>query len=164
MKLILLRHSLAVSKDAAACTFDAERQLDPQGRRHAAAAADFLRDRGLCPSRILSSPFRRSAETANALRDALGGEVEAVTSLAPGAGLDDLFNAIGADLQTPATVAAVLHEPDVGHMLTALLMPGDQPFPLSVYPGDVFALHIECRDGQSRAVPFAFYSPMREGN
>jgi hypothetical protein len=43
-------------------------------------------------------------------------------------------------------------------------MHNDQPFPLSVYPGDVFALHIECRDGLTRSVPFAFYSPMREGN
>lgn len=85
-ELILLRHAHANS--ALAGQDDAARELSATGREEAAAAATWLHAQGLRPDRILTSPARRTVETAQAVRkrfeDVPSEEVAAIYEATPG--------------------------------------------------------------------------------
>lgn len=85
-ELILLRHAHA--EPAAAGQADRMRPLSAAGRAEAAAAAGWLRARGLFPERALCSPARRARETAAIVTAALGGvavvEEAAIYEATPG--------------------------------------------------------------------------------
>lgn len=69
-ELILLRHAHA---DASASEQDdAARPLSEEGAREARLAAQWLREQGLAPDRIVVSPARRTRETADAVRREFG--------------------------------------------------------------------------------------------
>ena len=72
-ELILLRHAHA--EPAAAGQDDLARGLSDTGRAEAQAAGEWLREHGLRPDRVLSSPATRTRETLAALGDIGAGEV-----------------------------------------------------------------------------------------
>lgn len=69
-ELILLRHAHADT--VATGQSDAARALSEEGRKEAAAAAQWLKAQGLVPDRMLVSPARRTRETAEAVAAVLG--------------------------------------------------------------------------------------------
>lgn len=69
MRLILLRHGIAEDRGSSG---DAERGLTGEGRKKTADVCKALAGMDLRVDHILSSPLKRSTQTALLLRDALG--------------------------------------------------------------------------------------------
>lgn len=126
MRLLIVRHAEAASGEP-----DELRPLTAEGREHARALGERLRDEGFAADAVITSPLLRARETATAL--ALG-EPEVDPRLAPGATPDDLRSAASG---RGDTVVVVGHQPDCGH---AVLELGgvEVPFP----PAGTYELHL----------------------
>jgi phosphohistidine phosphatase len=118
MRLLIVRHA-----EAAPGGPDELRALTPTGREQAWALGRRLRDDGLLPDAIVSSPLLRARETAVALGL---GEPQVDKRLAPGASPDDLRDAATGrgDL-----VVVVGHQPDCGHAVAAFTGETEPSFP-----------------------------------
>jgi len=68
--LYVLRHAKSSWNDSDISDF--ERPLNDRGERAAPFMGELMKDRGLLPDTIISSPARRAAETAKLVREALG--------------------------------------------------------------------------------------------
>jgi phosphohistidine phosphatase len=132
--LLLLRHAKSAWPDGVA---DLERPLARRGERAAELVGRFLADHGLVPDRVLSSPARRAAETAERVLAALDGASGAGGAPAgpdqrAGRGgptsveLDrrlydgDALTAVLDGLAGSARLLAVGHEPDLVDVVRAL--------------------------------------------
>ena len=115
MRLLIVRHA-----EAAPGNPDELRPLTPGGRAQARALGDRLREQGLEPDAVVSSPLLRARETANALGL---GEPAVDERLAPGASPDDVRDAA---LGRGETVLVVGHQPDCGRA-AATLAGGPEP-------------------------------------
>ena len=69
-ELILLRHAHA--EPTAPDGIDLDRPLSPEGLAEAEAAGRWLKEQGLVPDRVLSSPARRTRETVEAVLGVIG--------------------------------------------------------------------------------------------
>lgn len=118
MRLVIVRHA-----EAGPGTPDELRTLTPAGREQARELGRRLREEGLQPDAVLSSPLLRARETAAAL--ALG-EPEADERLAPGATPDDIREAAR---DHGETVLVVGHQPDCGQAVAAFTDKPEPPFP-----------------------------------
>jgi phosphohistidine phosphatase len=74
--LYLLRHAKSSWDDASLSDF--ERPLNDRGRRTAPFMGGLMKDRGLEPELIVSSPARRAKDTAAAVKEAAGLAAEIV--------------------------------------------------------------------------------------
>jgi phosphohistidine phosphatase len=118
MRVVIVRHA-----EAAPGTPDELRPLTPEGRAQARQLGDRLRDEGIVPDAVVSSPLLRARETAAAL----GFDGTTVDDrLAPGAEPDDV-RAVAADHGD--TVVVVGHQPDCGRAVAALSGRGEPAFP-----------------------------------
>ena len=118
MRLLIVRHA-----EAAPGNPDELRPLTPGGRAQARALGDRLREQGLEPDAVVSSPLLRARETANALGL---GEPAVDERLAPGASPDDVRDAA---LGRGETVLVVGHQPDCGRAVAALTGGPEPAFP-----------------------------------
>jgi phosphohistidine phosphatase len=154
MKIMVMRHADALGKAAAAVEYDAERPLSDRGRVDAQRVGAALLALGCAPADLLSSPLIRSQETAAIVAEAVGGDPQAViplSVLSPGSGPDELLRAVSTHGDAEHDwVLAVMHEPDVSHILGVTLF-GGRECPLPVYPGDLFALDLQSAGGHTRA-------------
>jgi phosphohistidine phosphatase len=115
MRLLIVRHA-----EAAAGNPDELRPLTSEGREHARALGDQLREEGFVADAVVASPLLRARETA----EALGlGEPEVDERLAPGATPFDLRDAA---MGRGETVVVVGHQPDCSKAVAALTG-GDEP-------------------------------------
>lgn len=138
MDLILWRHAdaemLQPGQD------DLDRALTPKGERQARRMAGWLNKRLAESTRILVTPARRSQQTA----ETLNRNVTVVSSIAPGATVDDLLVAAG----WPGGSGAVLivgHQPTLG-MTAARLLAGAE-LPWAMKKAAVWWLRRRERDG-----------------
>jgi phosphohistidine phosphatase len=123
MRLILVRHGIAVDRDDAGCPADdAERWLTDAGREKARRAARGLRRLDPRPGVLLSSPYLRAVETAELFARALDVPCEAIRRTAallpgaePGAFLGELAG-LEAD-----EVLAFGHAPNLDRIVAAAL-------------------------------------------
>lgn len=115
MQLLIVRHA-----EAAPGSPDELRPLTPNGREQARALGESLREQGVQPDAVLSSPLLRARETAAALGL---GETEVDERLAPGATPDDIREAAS---ERGALVLVVGHQPDCGRA-AAVLSDGPEP-------------------------------------
>lgn len=115
MRVVIVRHA-----EAAPGSPDELRPLTPAGREQARRLGDALREQGLQPDAVVSSPLLRARETAAAL--ALG-EPEIDERLAPGATPEDVRAAAE---EHGDDVVVVGHQPDCGRAVAAL-RGGDEP-------------------------------------
>jgi phosphohistidine phosphatase len=147
MKLLLIRHALAVDREEFARTGadDGERPLTGKGRRRMQAIA-----RGLGgfldspePRAILTSPLVRAVQTAAIVQRELGGpEPEESDALAPDAGPAALLAALRAlDPDAGALVVAVGHEPHLSTAASWFLTGRDRPL-LDVKKGSALLLDL----------------------
>jgi phosphohistidine phosphatase len=139
VKLYLVRHAEAIERSATMP--DAARYLTPKGRVAFRKIARRVREAGIAPDVIFTSPLLRSVQTAEILAERLKheGPVVVVKELSPG--FDDrALRSLLADAGNPAEAAFVGHEPDLGDLAATLLsLRGD--FPLR--KGAVLALEVE---------------------
>lgn len=108
-RLIVMRHARAGELPGGP---DAKRALSPRGLRDAAAAGDWLRDRGLIPDLVLCSTARRARQTWRQV--AAGIETPVTVREDPRlyqAGADELLDIIRAAPPGAATLMYVGHNP-----------------------------------------------------
>jgi phosphohistidine phosphatase len=115
MRLLIVRHAQAAAGDP-----DELRPLTSEGREQARELGLRLREQGLAPDAVVSSPLLRARETAAAL--ALG-DAEVDERLAPGATPGDIRDAATG---RGDTVVVVGHQPDCGRA-AAELSGGPEP-------------------------------------
>jgi phosphohistidine phosphatase len=118
MRLYIVRHA-----EAAPGSPDELRALTPHGHEQAHELGRRLRDEGVRPDAILTSPLLRARETG---RDLGLGESEPDERLAPGATVDDVRAAVEGRGET---VVVVGHQPDCGHAVAALTGGPEPAFP-----------------------------------
>jgi phosphohistidine phosphatase SixA len=110
MRLFLVRHAEAASGEP-----DDLRPLTSAGRDVARQVGTRLAAEQ--PDAVLSSPLLRARETAAAIAEAAGLEVEADDRLAPGATADDVRSVTAGRGET---VVAVGHQPDCSEIVFEL--------------------------------------------
>jgi phosphohistidine phosphatase len=122
MRLILVRHAEAVSREADGVRSDFDRPLTDHGRAQALTLATTLKARGVGPELILTSPLVRAVQTGEPLVETLTPGKEAVVTdwlaqdgLRPKK-LSRFVVAQGAD-----PVILVGHEPDLSEYAAWLL-------------------------------------------
>jgi phosphohistidine phosphatase len=118
MRLLIVRHAEAAPGDP-----DELRTLTDGGREQARELGKRLRNEGVRPDAVLSSPLLRARETASAL--ALG-EPEVDERLAPGASAQDIRDAAAG---RGATVVVVGHQPDCSQAVAAFTGGPEPRFP-----------------------------------
>lgn len=121
MRLYLVRHAEAAPGEP-----DELRALTPEGRRQARELAERLRDDGVEPDAIITSPLLRARETGEALAEATGVGAQSDERLAPGATEEDVRAAIAGRGET---VVVVGHQPDCGRIVAALTGGEEPRFP-----------------------------------
>ena len=110
MRVIVVRHAKAAPGEP-----DDARPLTGQGREAARLLGDLLAERE--PEAVVSSPFLRARETAEAIAAAAGLVAAVDEHLAPGADADDLRAAVAGRGETVVTVG---HEPDCSEIVLEL--------------------------------------------
>jgi phosphohistidine phosphatase len=118
MRLLIVRHAEAASGEP-----DELRPLTAEGREHARAVGERLRDAGFTADAVVSSPLLRARETAEAL--ALG-VPDVDDRLAPGATPFDMRDVAAGRGET---VVIVGHQPDCGQAVAALSGSEEPEFP-----------------------------------
>jgi phosphohistidine phosphatase len=123
MKLWLLRHGEAEPQ----ARTDAMRELTRHGRKQVVRSAAHLLGRPL--TAILASPYVRTQQTAQLLRETLGGGIEIVTVpwLTPDGDLAQVLRYL--DAHSEQELVLVTHQPLVGE-LAGMLMHGHRQTPL----------------------------------
>jgi phosphohistidine phosphatase SixA len=161
MKIMVMRHSAALTRAEAKVAYDAQRPLSDDGRAQAIRLGKSLQALGCVPNPVVTSPFVRTQETASLMCRQFA---EAITPfpliiLAPGSSRDELLRAAVNYGNTALNwMLAVMHEPDVSYILSSLLMAG-KTYPIPIQEGDLFALDISIRRGNSTAELLFYLSP-----
>ncbi len=115
MQLYLVRHA-----EAAPGQPDELRPLTENGRDQARRLGERLRDEGVRPALILTSPLLRARETGELIARELGAKTAAVQELAPGATPESLTYAVRAQARGEDALIAVGHQPDCGRIAAVL--------------------------------------------
>jgi phosphohistidine phosphatase len=121
MQLYLVRHADATPGDP-----DELRPLSDEGREQARELGERMRDDGVVPNVVLTSPLLRARETGDALARATGATSEADERLAPGATAETLREAISGRGEH---VVVVGHQPDCGRIAATLSGEEEPRFP-----------------------------------
>ena len=121
-RLYLLRHAKSSWKEAGLP--DRERPLAPRGRRAAKAMARHLADAGIEPQLVLCSPARRSLETLEHVRAALGGAEVQVEPELYGTGAAALLGRLQRVPDAVGSVMLIGHNPALQHVALELARPG----------------------------------------
>jgi len=118
MQLYLVRHA-----DATPGNPDELRPLSDEGHEQARELGERLRDDGVAPDVVLTSPLLRARQTGEALARATGSTAEADELLAPGATAEQVREAVSGRGEH---VVVVGHQPDCGR-IAAALHGGEEP-------------------------------------
>lgn len=131
MRLVLLRHGPAGTRDPLTWPDDRERPLTEKGLARTQRAVEGLLRLEPEISLVLSSPLKRCAQTAECLRAALDGaaRVRSTGALAPGGSWREVFQQLESPGET-GTVVLVGHEPDLGKLAGVLLFGAPAALPL----------------------------------
>lgn len=118
--LMLLRH--AIAEDRSHTGRDEDRRLTGEGKRKLREVVAGMCALELPVERVLSSPLVRAVETAEIVAEGLGLEdgVDVAQALAPGAGSDAVFAALG-EVGRASGIVLVGHEPDLSMLASTLL-------------------------------------------
>jgi phosphohistidine phosphatase len=120
VQIYLLRHGIA--EDGAPGRPDSERALTSEGREKLNRVLHRARSAGVSPSLILSSPYRRALQTAEAAVEVLGyeGKIVKTRALVPDASPFDTWDEIRQRPQESAILLAS-HEPLMSALAAFLL-------------------------------------------
>jgi phosphohistidine phosphatase len=112
MQLYLVRHAEAAGGEP-----DELRALTPAGREQARSLGIRLRDSGVRPDTILTSPLLRARETGALIGRELGVDAATDERLAPGASAEAVTKVVAGRGET---VVVVGHQPDCSRIVAAL--------------------------------------------
>ncbi len=160
MRLLVVRHAIAEDREAYARSHrdDAGRPLTSEGRRKMEGVALGLRQLVPAIDLLAASPFRRALDTAEIIAQAYDGQqVERVSELAPGAGVDRFLSWLKG-LGPRPTVAVVGHEPDLSRIVCTLLANANGPF-LELRKGAACLLEFSGAIGKGAATLDWFLGP-----
>ena len=131
MRIVLLRHGPAGTRDPSRWPDDAARPLTSRGRERTRRAAQGVRRLVDGVALVLTSPLVRARETADLLAAVVEPEkdVETLDSLAPGGSTRPILARLGR-LEPDSTVVLVGHEPDLGKLAGLLVFGAPAPLPL----------------------------------
>ena len=119
-KLIIMRHAKSDWHTDADTDFD--RPLAARGKKDAPRMAKWLRQQGLIPDLVISSPALRARETAIMVADKLGIEESCIQWFPEiyGASVDDLLQVV-ADIDKHANIILLIgHNPGLDELLVHL--------------------------------------------
>jgi phosphohistidine phosphatase len=138
--LYLLRHGVAA--DATAELSDADRPLTADGARKIQRIARGLKRLGFRPDLVLTSPLRRTQETAALLAEVDPAvTVEIYPPLAPGHGAVDVLAGLRA-YRGKRRIVLVGHQPDLGELASHLLTGSVSRAPLPFKKGAMAAIAV----------------------
>jgi phosphohistidine phosphatase len=123
MKLLLLRHGLAVEPGTAGFERDSERPLTPEGRRKMRLIARALARLGVEPDVILTSPLVRAHQTAEIVATGLRlkKRLRSCEHLACGGDAKRLIAEINRHHANAGAIMLVGHEPDLSELASLLI-------------------------------------------
>jgi phosphohistidine phosphatase len=127
MNLFILRHASAGTSRANPL-IDRKRPLDKEGKRHCLQLATILNALKVQFDLIISSPLKRSLQTASLVGNETGYEAQIQLSdaLAPGATFKDfqkLLQTVSQEFPDKENILVVGHNPNITTFLAALLVP-----------------------------------------
>ena len=149
MYLYLLRHADAEEIR----TSDAERALTAKGFEQAEAVGRFCRRSAVRPDYILTSPFRRAQQTADAVAAALDTPGVVEKFLASGMDTSTALQGLRTYLGCQS-VLIVGHQPDLGELI-ALLLGLDSQLSFSVPKASLIALDVRTLGRAGASLIFA---------
>jgi len=122
MRVYLLRHGPAGSRDASRWPDDSVRPLSPKGRERTEQAVHGLARLETEPTLILTSPLVRAEQTAKLLRSAYPKpvQIEKLDALAPGGSYRAVIQRLG-EASANDAIILVGHEPDLGKLAGVLV-------------------------------------------
>jgi phosphohistidine phosphatase len=149
MRIYLVRHAIAVPRDAPGVADDASRELTKQGITRMRRAVRGLSPLKIDLNQIWASPYLRALQTAEILAQAFPrcGSVRTLPALAPGGDFDSIVRALAEDPSLD-NLALVGHEPDLGELAARLL--GSQTPILQFKKGGMACIEIEELDAPYR--------------
>jgi len=130
MILTIVRHGIAIGRQAPDCPAEAERFLTAEGVSRTRQAMEGLKTMEVSPDAILSSPYVRAKQTAEIAALALGfdpGRIGVTDALLPGASPREIVEALAAG--AGGSVLCCGHAPHVDH-LVAFAVGAEEPFTL----------------------------------
>ena len=151
MRLVLLRHGPAGTRNPLSWPNDHERPLTDKGLARTRRACDGLARLEPETAVILSSPLRRCVQTAECLREIMSSPepVRYTEVLSPGGSWRDVLGALEA-LHEMSTVALVGHEPDLGRLAGVLLFGAPAALPLRKAGACCIEFETRCAPGRGR--------------
>lgn len=126
MELHILRHAIAVERDAPGQKSDRDRPLTSEGRKKLRAIARAFRVMEPELDLILSSPYVRARQTAELVAEALhaGQHLKFSAHLEPDGDPEQLIEQLGGLHGRPHRVLLVGHEPYLSQLISTLLTGG----------------------------------------
>ena len=155
--LILWRH--AEAEDESASGKDIDRALTRRGRKDAVKMAKWLTEHLPSNTTILCSPARRCLETASALHDLSGLELNVAEFLSVNSTVARIAKEVSNDDMTK-TIAIIGHQPNLGMLIARLL--GMNQTTCVVKKGQVWWLRQRIADDEKQALQtylFAVQNP-----
>lgn len=153
MELYLLRHAEAVDQAPS----DSARQLTPHGLEQARQVGIFCHRQGLVPELILSSPYRRAAQTAELLAAPFRQTVQSAPFLASGMHPATALAELRAYTRL-RTLFLVGHQPDLGLLAATLLgLTNSESFPF----GKASLLGLEVDHPAPGSASLRFFLPVQ---
>jgi len=156
--LYLVRHGIA--DDPTDGMSDADRALTSAGARKMTSAARGLRQLGIVPDLVLSSPLRRAEETAALLARVLVPKrtVEIYPPLAPGHTTAEIIKGLHA-YRRARNVVLVGHQPGLGDLASHLLTGSDSLLPLPFKKGGAAAIEVDALPPRAAGALAWFVTP-----
>ena len=146
MYLYLVRHAIAVERDAPGVTTDAERALTPEGRIRMRRNVNGLKRLKVSIDEIWTSPLVRARQTAEVLAEgyALNTAIQEEAALEPGGEVATLVQRL-CERPLSSRIALVGHEPYLGELATYLLT-GLWTGSIRFKKGGVACIKLDCLD------------------
>lgn len=122
MNLYLLRHAIAADPVAPGLAGDRDRPLTGEGKEKLDRVIDAMVAMKLEFDVILSSPFRRTAQTAERVADRIGARqrLQFAEALGVGTGVADVIQCVAGLRPGPRELLLVGHEPTLGDLVARL--------------------------------------------
>lgn len=121
MRILFVRHAIAMSREGFHGENDLNRPLTDVGRKKARRAFRGLLSYYGQPDQILHSAAIRAAETAAILNELSGVSLKEVPALNPGADFDALLTILDEHEKAAEYLAIVCHEPDLSEFVSGLI-------------------------------------------
>lgn len=159
MRLILMRHAKAMTRDPHIFRDDSLRPLSEKGIKEHKKISKVLLDMGVMFDRILTSPYKRAKETARITRKVYGSEekMEKVDELADRFSVEGLLGRLQR-YKVGETILLVGHEPHMGILANALLRP-EMSMDIDFKKSGVMCIGFDKRPARGRGTLEYFLKP-----